>query len=313
MKREPFIFGKAWVHTQDLIYFYGATRAMNGMDEMESVVLRWHKGQWSLWQVPTRLCGIVTTERAGVKSIFCIGFDGYVEVSKGERVYCESIDDSEDGPDHLRHVTHAYAFGEYIYALGMSRMIYERSPLQDFWHRSDQGVRVPLGDKEIDGLKAIDRGPFGELVVVGLRGGIWVLRDGIWRNADSPTNVKLEAVRWMDDVLYVAGGGGLLLRGTVDALQPVPHSAGRQTFWSMSNYQGELYLATRDNMLWKLNGDDLERVNLPGGAGVTTGWLHSSDGILVSVGERDICVLDGLCWSRLDPPADDVNWPFEWG
>jgi len=309
--REPFVFGKGWVHSRDLIYFYGATRAMNDADEFESVVLRWSAGTWGLWQVATRLCSVVTATQAGSRIVLCTGIDGYVEVSESGNVRVEAIDDTDDGPDRLRHITFVRPVGHHIFALGMSRMVYARS-LGGGWRRMDDGVRIPRQSPEIDGLKAIDGNENGELVVVGLRGGVWTRKDGPWRSVDSPTNLKLETVQWMSDTYYVGGGGGLLLKGESDSLKIVQHTAGSETFWSMAKYRGELFISTRRKSLWKLVGDDLEPVKLPGGANTTTGWLHANDDVLLSVGERDVLVYDGTQWTSLDPPPAEVAWPFEW-
>lgn len=309
-EREPFIFGKGWVHSREVMYFYGATRAMGEADEFESVVLRWERGKWGLWQIGTRLCSVVTTAYTGPRTVICTGIDGYVEVSDGKSRHVEAIDRSKDGPNRLNHVTSVRPIGEQVFAVGMSRMVYARHA-QGSWHRMDDGVRIPRESLEIDGLKAIEGDGRGTLVAVGLRGGIWVWETGPWRSVVSPTNIKLEALRWLNGALYIAGGGGLLLRGQPDVLEIVHQTATEDAFWSMESYRGELYLATRRGSLWKLVGDDLERVELPGSPDVTTGWLHSNDDVLLSVGERDLFVYDGKDWTRVPPPADAV-WPFEW-
>jgi hypothetical protein len=306
--REPFVFGKGWVHSADLMYFYGATSEMNEADEFESVVLRRQGNEWGLWQVATRLCSVVTADNRGERVVVCTGIDGYVEI--GERP--EAIDNAEDGPNELRHITFVRPFGQRILAVGMSRMVYERDVAAGPWRRMDDGIRIPRQSLEIDGLKSIDGDGRGNYVAVGLRGGIWIYRNGRWHSIASPTNVKLESVRWIDDVIYAAGGGGLLFRGRPDALELVEQTATDETFWSIESYRHELYLATRSNSLWRLVGDDLVPVELPRTPPVTTGWLHANDGVLLSVGERDLALYDGEAWRRLKPPPEDVAWPFEW-
>jgi hypothetical protein len=312
IEREPFVFGKGWVHSRDLMYFYGATRQMSAADEFESVVLRWNGGEWGLWQVPTRMCSVVTSGRDDARTVFCTGIDGYVEVSEATGVHLESIDDAADGPDGLKHITFVRPIGERLFAVGMSRMVYVRDPMARAWSRADDGIRISRLSPEIDGLKSIDGNARQDLVAVALRGGIWVQTEGRWRGVDSPTNVKLESVRWIDDVLYVAGGAGLLLRGRPDALKAVHHHGPQETFWSIESYHGELYLATRSGSIWKLVGDDLHRIDLPGRARATTGWLHANDDMLLSVGERDLLVYNGIEWQRLEPPPPETPWPFEW-
>lgn len=310
IQREQFIFGKGWVHSSGVLYFYGATRDMNEADDFESVVLRCERGKWSFWQIGTRLCNVVTQGQGDSHLVACIGIDGYVEILKGQARRVEAVDRSRDGPNRLKHLTFARTFGERILTVGMSRMVYERNSGAS-WRAIDSGLRIPRSSPEIEGLRAIEVDDNGDLVAVGLRGDIWFRQSEIWRAIESPTNLKLESLRWLNGVLYICGGRGLLLHGQPDKLKIITQTATEDTFWSMESFGGEIFLSTRRGSIWKLIGEELVRVELAGGPDVSTGWLHANEGLLLSVGERDIFTNDGHSWTRLKPPTD-ASWPFEW-
>ena len=195
----------------------------------------------------------------------------------------------------------------------MSRMVYSRAMESSEWLRIDDGARVASGSAEIAGFKSIDGDGLGRYIAVGFYGDLWLYDERRWRRLTSPTNAKLECVRWVSESrAYIAGGGGILLRGQPDALEIVEQSSTKQTFWSMEWYDDHLYLATRDGSLWRLHDDDIVPVQLSSERAVTTGWLHANDGVLLSVGEHDLLVFDGHAWRSIDQPPLGADWPFEW-
>lgn len=310
--QEPFLLGRGWVHSRDLIYLYGMTRAANEADEFEMVVLRWEQGEWGLWQVGTRLCSVCTAMNADDRVILTVGIDGYVEMSDDSGVAAGLIDDSANGPNSLRHITFARPIGSHFVAVGMSRMVYRSDVRGGGWRAIDADVRGPRSASEVSGFKAIDGDGQGRYLAVGLFGEVWLYENSRWRRIDSPTNVKLEAVRWIGDQVYIAGGGGIVLRGQPDALEVVTHTATKDTIWSVEYFDGAVYLATSRDSVWKLAGDDLEPVVLAENRRVTTGWLHANDGLLMSVGDHDVMLFDGKAWTPLEQPAADSDWPLRW-
>jgi hypothetical protein len=249
---------------------------------------------------------------AGERMVFTVGFDGYAEISDERGTHAEAIDDSDAGPNDLRHITFVRPIGIHIVAVGMSRMVYQRHVGGGGWRAIDAGVRVPRSSSEVAGFKCIDGDDQGRYLAVGLYGELWLYESSHWRRLASPTRVPLEAVRWVGNTVYVAGGNGVLLRGPPDALEILPHAATTQKFWSIESFEDTLYLATRDHSLWKLEGDALNPVVPAPGRSVTTGWLHANDGVLLSVGEHDAMVFDGKAWRMIEQPAADTQWPLRW-
>jgi hypothetical protein len=309
--REPCLLGKGWLHSRDVIYLYATTTAANEANKFSSIVFRWMRGEWGLWHVPTRLCSIFTVGEKERRIIYCIGIDGAFEISSGNHVQAGVLDNSDGGPTKLRNILCAKPMDDYILAAGISRMVYRCETGTDRWTRFDEGMRVPRSSTEVAGFKSIDGDGQGRYVGVGFYGEIWVFDRKQWRQVSSPTNIKLEAVRWTDEgELLVVGGAGVLLQGFPDSLKVIDHGETNDTFWSIEAFNGSWYIATRAGTIWRWNGSALSEVELP--ANISTGWLHAADGALLSVGAHDVVVFDGGTWTAIAKPSPDLDWPLEW-
>jgi len=312
--RVPFVLGKGWVHDERLVYFYGSTDEANRQDEWASIVLRQLGGAWGYWTVDTRLCGLCTVRSGNDRRVICVGIDGTVLHSDRDGDHVGTIDASEDGPNNLRHIVAIRVVGEQVYAVGMSRMVYRLGPEARQWSRIDDGIRVNRSSPLIAGLRAIDGDGRGRLLAAGLSGEIWLHDDRSgWRQVESPTNMKLEAVRWVrEDLVYVAGGGGVVLYGPPEALRILEQTSVRDTFWSIEWFEERLYLATAKGAVYCLGTDGLERQRFDVDRHVTTGYLHASAGRLISVGAHDVLTHDGTRWQELPPPTRTSTVPFDW-
>jgi hypothetical protein len=308
-----FRLSKGCIHDGGPIYLYGTTREANENDEYWSIVLRLADSEWGYWALDTRLCGICTLEEEGERVVLCVGINGTMQISDAEGVHDVLIDNSEDGPNDLRHITAVRQIGQEVFAIGMSRMVYRRSPRSLLWYRMDDGIRLPTGTSRIAGLKAIDGDGRGRYLAAGLFGEMWLYEDARWNQLDSPTNVKLEAVRWVrDDLVFVAGARGTLLYGPPRTLKLIDDAEVRDTFWSIEWFRGQLYLATGTGSIYVLAGNGLKRVEPIAGVTITTGYLHAAGGHLLSVGARDALLFDGMTWRCLTRPADGSGVPFDW-
>jgi len=310
--KVAFRLGKGWIHDAGTIYFYGTTREANEKDERWSIGLRWSNGSWGYWVIDAIVCGLCTLMEHESRIVVAAGMDGTMLISDAEGLHEMAIDDTEDAPNDLRNITAMRAVGEIVFAVGMSRMVYQRSPGSLTWSRIDHGMRLRRGTGEIAGFRAIDGSGCGDgrLLAAGLFGEIWLFENRLWRKLDSPTNVKLEAVRWVGDVVFIAGAAGVILYGQPDALRIFQDPGVKETFWSIEWFQGRLYLATNKGIIYVFEEDRI--LPLAQSPSMSTGWLHSADGRLLSVGVRDAWIFDGNSWVELPPPGADSEIPFDW-
>lgn len=305
--------GKGWIHEDGFIYLYGSTLDAGRNDEHWSVVLRFAEGRWGYWTVDARLCGICGVQERNERVLLTMGIEGSVQVSDADGVHDTHVDRTVDGPNDLRHITALCPVRKDVYAIGMSRMVYRREPNSLAWTRIDDGMRLPTGTDQVAGLKALDGDGAGALLAAGLFGELWRYDGRRWRQLDSPTNMKLEAVRWvLPELVFVAGARGLLLCGPPEAPRVVEPSSTQDTFWSMQWFQNRLYLATGKGTLHVLVDGELVQLDPFPGSPITTGSLHVGAGLLMSVGSRDVLLFDGRDWRRLSPPAGWLDCPFDW-
>ncbi len=176
------------------------------------------------------------------------------------------------------------------FAVGTRGLAYRRD--QTGWTRV--GANVPHASFE-----AIAGFSHDKLYAVGWDGAIWLLERGNWAETASPTNVILTNVCCAeDDVVYCCGQRGTLLKGRSNAWEVIDHGATNQDFWDVHWFMGKLYVSTV-SFLFELAGDRLELV--PFGEDKPSSCYHlaSADGVLWSIGAKDVMAFDGAAWSRI--------------
>lgn len=190
-------------------------------------------------------------------------------------------------------------------AVGMWRQVWQRDD-DGRWTHQDQNMRASLRTDRVFGLNAID-GRDGRAYAAGFGGEIWRREGGNWRQVDSPTNQVMNAVCVVSaDLVFVAGQNGVLLRGDGDDWDFVDHGTTREDLWDLAWFRDRLYLASA-NSLFRLSPDDtLEEVDVGTRGAPTFGCLHANDGVLLSVGQRDVLwTEDGTTWRDITPRVRD--------
>jgi hypothetical protein len=312
-EKLAFRLGKGWIHDAETIYLYGTTREANDRDEGWSIGLRRAGGEWGYWMIDHRVCGICTLREIGGRVVISAGMDGSMQISDADGMHDTVVDASDDAPNDLRNITAIRTIGEDVFAIGMSRMVYRRSRGSLNWSRMDDGMRLRTGTSQLAGIKAIDGDGHGRFLAAGFFGEIWLFENEKWQQIDSPTNVKLEAIRWVnDDLVFIAGASGILLYGPPNELKLIQEAEAADTFWSIEWFRAKLYLATGKGTLYVFDGNRFQRQDLRLPRGFTTGNLHAADGLLLSVGSRDAVLFDGTTWRPLVPHEEGAEFPFDW-
>ncbi len=148
-----------------------------------------------------------------------------------------------------------------------------------------------------------------EVYAVGQRGAIFFWDGQAVRRLDSPTTATLiDVCVEADDVIWICGGDGTLLRGnhrTGFAL--CPGTRGTSLFQRMTLFDGRLYLAAGGgdpSGLFAYDGAKLTRVRT--GLRPTIAAPHlvgSAHGALWAASVKDILRFDGTRWERIDFPG----------
>ena len=280
--------------TKDLVYVRAAIVELEKQGIDHTAMLRFDATDWSQYMIPAgAVAHCVIPEDA--RTVLTLSPSGIVHVAKPAGFGWETLDNSDEGPNSLRQMRDIRPIDGHVYAVGMGRMVYRRSP-GGAWARFDEGLRGNRSTIEIAGFLAIDGCSESHIYAVGFKGEMWYFNGKRWSQVDSPTNMKLERVRVVSPDLAVAcGAAGIILLGSRDKWQIVPQDITNKTLWGLEYFDGTFYLAD-NNSLYGFDGSRLVRLDSDPLRDVSTGRLHAADGVLWSVGEKDIVVFDGNTW-----------------
>jgi hypothetical protein len=285
-----------WVLTKNLVYVRAVITELDEQGIDHTAILRYDGNAWSQYMIPAAGVAHCAIPEDG-RTVLTLSPNGVIHVAKPEGFGWETLDNSKEGPNSLRQMRDIRPIDEHVYAVGMGRMIYRRSS-GGAWTRFDENLRGQRGTIEITGLLAIDGCSESHIYAVGFKGEMWFFNGKRWSQIDSPTNMKLERVRVVSPDLAVAcGGAGTLLLGSGDKWQVIPQEITKATFWGLEYFEGKFYLAD-GKTLYTFDGSQLLRLDSGPLKVASAGSLHAADGVLWSVGEKDIIVFNGSTWRR---------------
>lgn len=272
--------------------------------------------RWSEYQLDLCVHGITVYQRPEMKSNFC------VISAEGDVVFMGARPDFERIPGTGLHssdskfwgrMENIEAIGDHLYACGGGGQVYKRS-LDGVWQNLDpsllQGPDTSVFESNI--FYCIDGPNEQEIYVVGRFGKIlfWngqkfqVIEPG---TDDGPNliNIHVES----PSKIWVCGNHGTLLCGNHrDGFRQVPGANTDQLLQSVTQYEDDLYLgagAGHPIGIMRYDGRRLERVYTELEPEVTDSHtVTASNGVLWSVGIKDIVCFDGKAWERIDFPGN---------
>ncbi|AKV00171.1 hypothetical protein AKJ09_06834 [Labilithrix luteola] len=217
----------------------------------------------------------------------------FVAVSPDGRVLTyvggEKLDERIEGATEIRG---ARAIDGYAYAFGMNREVFFRGKAKQ-WTAMHA---TPARNNEVVGFEDL-AGDGKLLYAVGWEGEIWRYAKKVWAQVESPTSKILSAVVKTDDAFFACGQGGTLLRGDDDGWTQLKSGVG-EDLWDLCWFEGALYASSMSNV-YRLDGDSLAVV--PRGKGTFDAYrLTSAQGVMWSVGQKNVLSLQDGKWTRLE-------------
>jgi len=204
------------------------------------------------------------------------------------------FNDSQPKPKEPRYgdITAVAEIQQKAYAVGLEGMVYRLDALKR-WTRMDDGLPQSFDIQAIHGFSASD------IYAAGRRGELWHYSGRKWTKRDLPTNVTLTTVKCAGDgKVYIGGHEGILIRGRTDAWETIEHEGTEDDIWDLEWFKGSLYVSTMTSV-YRLNGDALEEVDFGKNAPKTCYHLSAAEGVLWSIGEKDVMSFDGADWQRI--------------
>ncbi|WP_232916670.1 MULTISPECIES: hypothetical protein [Pseudomonas] len=286
------------VRHSDLGYLIATHDAATSEGYVDSILYTFYQGVWYAGTVPWLACSGTVCHVPAERSL-TLGADGSVEASGGGVVKEEAsiascgVDPTRRGP--LREIR-GIAKGR-AYAVGTCRQAYVRDG-EDQWRCIDQSAQVgdiPITDTSFE---SIDGFTEQEIYTVGWEGEIWKYDGAVFTQQNSPTNLALYKVRCAEDgYAYACGQLGTLLRGRDDQWEVIEHDSTREDLWGMEHFAGQLYVSST-HFVYRLEGDTLKPVDFGDDAPRTCYHLSAADGIMWSIGPKDVMEFDGSSWKR---------------
>ena len=222
------------------------------------------------------------------KKMVLVGEDGQV------LTYVGGDSEKEQIKPQPRMIRRAKAIDGCVHACGVGREVFRRAG-ERVWQ--SMHATKPKPNEKV-GFEAIDGFSQKEIYAVGWRGEIWQFDGAVWVHCGSGlTNLILTSVCCAEnDVVYVAGQQGILIRGRRDTWEIVQWDDEFDTdFWDVLWFKKELYLATMTG-LYTLKDDQLVPVEFDDTVDPTCYRLSTAEGVLWSIGASDVMSFDGKRW-----------------
>jgi hypothetical protein len=286
-----FSFRSGAVRLADLAYVLAEDDEMAEAEISHTVILELHQGTWGAKPIQW------TAKSACVcqfpkQQLVAIGDEGeYLVMGQGDTLE-GNIYGPHERQDKVGPFRSVNDIAGKAYAVGMNRLVYRRDG-RDQWTPLDSGLPSDGHFEAIDGFAEDD------LYAVGWNGEIWHFDGALWSQADSPTNVILTGVCCAGNgSVYCCGQRGTVLRGVGELWEVIDHGDTEGDVWDIEWFNDQLYLSTI-MFIYRLVNNQLELVNFGSEQPATTYHLSSADGVMWSIGEKDLFLFDGNSWTRI--------------
>ncbi|MCG8426033.1 MAG: hypothetical protein MI754_01595, partial [Chromatiales bacterium] len=166
-------------------------------------------------------------------------------------------------------------------------------PLGTRAEHADEKISEDMAFQDIDGFTPDD------LYVVAGRGIVWQCDGKRWKRIAFPSNMWLESVCCAGDgYVYISAQSGTLFRGRDNKWTMLHRGDMSLPFQDIVWHAGRLW-CTSDYGLWTLEGDRLEKVELPSDIAVCSGNLSAADGVMLMAGAHGAAFHDGEQWQLI--------------
>jgi hypothetical protein len=259
-------------------------------------------GQWKHRLIDNSIGSVCFIEEPELK-ILNMGVNGEITVATLPGVTTEQVGSSEQGTSYSVLLRCIRKIGTHVYVAGMARRVYRREA-PNRWIAIDQGVFVPREQREgAIGFNSIDGLHEQAIYSVGYRGEIWFFDGNKWIPQETSTNIVLTGVKCIpNEEVYACGMAGIILRGKTDRWEIIEQDITKEDFWGITYFHENIYLSNYDGV-FKLDNGNLILVNMGLSSEVSTAYLDANDGVLWSVGNKDLVYTEnGKTWTVVENP-----------
>jgi hypothetical protein len=274
-----------------------------------------HEDPWSAYDLDWHVMGIClwTGNPTKRRTYVVLSTEGQVEFHEagddGGR-YAEHIPDA--GLHEAWSADYGYVYtirqvGLSLYACGNRRQVYKRT-LEGQWVHVDKGILLPKEDKSMRCLMDIAGLSESSMYAAGRNGEVFYFDGRDWLPVITSIDEDLFRIKIVsNEEVYVVGANGALLMGNhIDGFRDLSSIEDNQRFSSIEIFNGQIFLASNLGMFVY---DRQTRKITPYQTGLVPDLadchiLEARDGVLWSIGFKDLAWFDGRSWTRLDHPEN---------
>ncbi len=274
---------------------------------------------WFYKSVDWRACSVTALipERDDAWWLCALSEDGEVAYSGSGNLPEQIPDAGVRSPQSFGYgyLSDLQQIGDHLYAAGFSGQVYRRAgPNQ--WAHMDQGILQAPGMRRGHYSISVINGPNEEAIYVGgcihedgypVRASYW--NGNVWRDLKLPdsaeriTNMYVES----DTRIWMCGANGTLLLGNAqDGFQNLSGVDDNQLFLSVCKFEEKIYLGSNLGLfVYKPYAHDegIQRVLTHMQPELQdANIVDAVDGVLWSIGPKDIARFDGHRWERIHHP-----------
>jgi hypothetical protein len=287
------------VRKQNVFFLIGTNNELTSQKEPNSRIFTYINGKVGARDIPwLASSGAVCTQPE--ERFITVGEEGFIwSIGGGESREEAAIDDNGESPEFrgLMREVRTIPSG-FSYAVGTCRQAYKREQ-PDKWVCIDQTAQTPVADITETSFESIDGFSQQEIYTVGWNGEIWQYDGSRFAQIDSPTNLALYKVRCgTDGYVYACGQLGILLRGRDNKWEIINHESTKEDLWGMEYFNGKLYISST-HFVYTLENEKLKLVDFGDDIPGTCYHLSAADGIMWSIGAKDIMEFNGETWKRI--------------
>lgn len=297
MKESPLsglVIRTAVVRRPDVGYIYAADPKKERDEVPHAITFRWSGGTFKQGATNYDAHSICLISKPDVGLVDIAGAGYYSVVTGKGNTSGDIIDNSRPAAKQKRigGFRSVEEIDGQAYAIGLRGMVY-RLDQPKLWARIDEGLPNTFNGQAIHGFDGAD------LYAAGRDGQLWQFDGKKWTARELPTNANLTAVRCAGDGnVYVAGHGGMLLRGREDAWEAIRHEETNDDIWDLEWFDRRLYVSTM-HAVYRLNNNAFEKVDFGADPPKSCYQLSAAHGVMWSNGEFDIMSFDGQKWTRV--------------
>lgn len=198
--------------------------------------------------------------------------------------------------------------GQHLYVCGDNNQVYRRSD-SGIWEHIDQGILKEFSSDTWTFLSDINGLSEDDIYAVGYKGSIYHYTGRGWtvvpHNAGEEKLSKIKIIS--KDIVYIVGDNGTILKGNCrDGFKDLSSLMHIQHYTDIEFFDGVLYLASNKGMfILDYATDEVRKYKTDLVTDLQdTHKLSAKDGVLWSIGIKDIAWFDGKSWTRVDIPGN---------